>query len=128
MGTFAKLNYGMLGLIVLTGLVCVTSAHAAMPYESGLKTLTDSFQGPVAKSIGITGVIVCGATLIFAQDMSNFFRSMVLVCLCICVIVSASTVLKAVTGESGDVTVGAIMGEYPVEQWSGEHESLQGPQ
>jgi type IV secretion system protein VirB2 len=77
-----------------------TSSASAMPWESGLKALTDSITGPVAQAIGLIAIVAAGAALIFGGDMTGFMRTAVYIVLVLGIIMSAANLLTTFTGAS----------------------------
>lgn len=86
---------------VLAGAALAGSAAGTnMPWESGLKVLTDSITGPVAQAIGLIAIVAAGAALIFGGDMTGFMRTAVYIVLVLGIIMSAANLLTAFTGSS----------------------------
>ena len=76
------------------------SSSNAMPWESGLKALTDSITGPVAQAIGLIAIVAAGAALIYGGDMTGFMRTAVYIVLVLGIIMSAANLLSTFTGAS----------------------------
>jgi type IV secretion system protein VirB2 len=77
-----------------------TPGASAMPWEQGLKALTDSITGPVAQAIGLIAIVAAGAALIFGGDMTGFMRTAVYIVLVLGIIMSAANLLTTFTGVS----------------------------
>jgi type IV secretion system protein VirB2 len=95
---------------VLAGIFAMAGAASAaggggtaMPWEAGLKTLTDSISGPVAQAIGLIAIVAAGAALIFGGDMTGFMRTTVYIVLVLGLILSASNLLTTFSGSSANV-------------------------
>lgn len=86
-------------LLSLPTLVLANTA-GGLPYEDGLRKLTDSITGPVAFSISLIGVIAAGAALIFGGEMAGLLRTMIFLVLVIAIIVNASSLIDLVGGSS----------------------------
>lgn len=71
------------------------SSSGNLPWESPLKSLRDSFSGPVAFAISLIGIVVCGAMLIWGGEINEFARRMIMVVLVVAVIVLANSVLTS---------------------------------
>jgi type IV secretion system protein VirB2 len=79
------------------------TGDGALPFETPLKTLTKSLQGPVAFGISLIGIIAAGAVLIFGGEMSGFLRTMVFLVLVIAIIVNAGGVIKMISSEAAEI-------------------------
>lgn len=74
--------------------VASETASGALPYESWLKTLQQSFTGPVAFSVSLLGIISCGATLIFmGGEIGRFVRSIVYLVLVMTLLIGANSMM-----------------------------------
>jgi len=94
------------GIFAMTGAAFASSGGGgtAMPWEAGLKTLTDSISGPVAQAIGLIAIVAAGAALIFGGDMTGFMRTTVYIVLVLGLILSASNLLTTFgSGTSANV-------------------------
>lgn len=82
----------LLGLFFL----CQEIAFAAgeMPWESPLKSVSDSLTGDVAGFIALIAIFVSGALLIFGGELSEFARRMIMLVLVLSLVVSASSILN----------------------------------
>jgi len=57
-----------------------------LEWESGLSIFTDSIKGPVAYAVCLLGIIVCGATLIWGGELSEFVRRFMALILVIAIV------------------------------------------
>jgi len=94
----------VLALLSLPTLALANAAGGGLPYEDGLKKLTDSIKGPVAFAISLIGIVAAGAALIFGGEMSGFLRTMIFLVLVIAIIVNASNLISFVGGDGALVT------------------------
>jgi type IV secretion system protein VirB2 len=85
------------------------SSSTTMPWEAGLKVLTDSISGPVATAIGLIALVAAGAALIFGGDMTGFMRTSVYIVLVLGIIMSAANLLKALYGSTSAFIPGVFM-------------------
>jgi type IV secretion system protein VirB2 len=88
-----------LAVVAVILVVSPDMAHAggatAMPWDSNLKKISDSFTGPLAYGLAIIGCVACGATLIFAQEIPFFLRGVVFVVLAASFMMGANAVASA---------------------------------
>ena len=84
-------------LVLATGAIAIVPetayAQATLPWETPLKTLTDSIKGPVAYFISLLGIVVAGAMLIFGGEINEFVRRLIMLVLVISLIIFSSNVL-----------------------------------
>jgi type IV secretion system protein VirB2 len=90
----------VLSLLSLPTLALANATGGGLPYEDGLKKLTESIKGPVAFAISLIGIVAAGAALIFGGEMSGFLRTMIFLVLVIAIIVNASNLISFVGGDS----------------------------
>jgi type IV secretion system protein VirB2 len=91
------------------------SSSGSLPWESPLKSLRESFSGPVAYALAIIGIVVTGGMLIWGGEINEFARRGIMLVLVVSFIVLANSVLTSLfssaatldmaSGSSGDGTV-----------------------
>lgn len=103
----------VLTLLSLPALALASSnGGGGLPYEDGLKKLTESIKGPVAFAISLIGIVGAGAALIFGGEMSGFLRTMVFLVLVIAIIVNASGLISFIDSSAAMVAdINAKAGE-----------------
>jgi type IV secretion system protein VirB2 len=72
-----------------------TSSGGSLPWESPLKTVSDSLTGPVAYAVSLIGVVVTGAMLIFGGEINEFARRIIMLVLVIALLVSATNIMSS---------------------------------
>jgi type IV secretion system protein VirB2 len=72
-----------------------SSSSGSLPWESPLKTVSDSLTGPVAYAISLIGVVVTGAMLIFGGEINEFARRIIMLVLVIALLVSATNIMSS---------------------------------
>lgn len=123
--------YFWLGLAVIVVFFAVMeSAHAAeatagggqgLPWESPLEKIRKSFSGPVAFTFALVGIIVCGATLIWGGEVSEFARRLVYLVLVICLIVFANNLLTGVLFSGAMVPHNAVISSSDLADYAKAH-------
>lgn len=105
----------VLALLALPTLVLAKTTGGGLPYETGLKALTDSIKGPVAFAISLAGIVGAGAALVFGGEMGGFLRTMIFLILIIAIIVNASNLVTFLGGDSALVAdvIDAAVREVP---------------
>jgi type IV secretory pathway VirB2 component (pilin) len=83
------------------------TSSGGLPWESPLKTLRESFSGPVAFAISLIGIIVCGCMLIWGGEINEFARRMIMVVLVVAVIVLANSLLTGLFTNAETLTAPA---------------------
>lgn len=83
-------------------MLATKKAHAAssgggsLPWESPLKTVLNSLDGPVAYAISIIAIVAAGATLVWGGEISEFTRRIIFVVLVISLIALATSVYSSI--------------------------------
>jgi len=98
----------ILFMMCLAALASTPMAHAStssssLPWETPLKTVSDSLTGPVALSISVCALFACGATLVFGGEMTEFVKRALYAVMAIAFIVGGSSVMSSVFGVSGSL-------------------------
>jgi len=93
----------LLGLLVISALFSAdlyasVGTGGGLPYEGPLASIRNSFTGPIAFTLSILGLIVCGASLIFGGDMNGFVRGFFIVVLVISLLVASQNILATLFG------------------------------
>lgn len=75
-------------------------AHAAaaggtLPWDTGLTTLKTDLTGPVPFAIGIIGMAVAGATLVFSHELGRFAQTVCYLVIVVCFMCAAPTAATA---------------------------------
>jgi type IV secretion system protein VirB2 len=71
-----------------------STSSGGLPWESPLKTVSDSLTGPVAYAVSLIGVVVTGAMLIFGGEINEFARRIIMLVLVVALLVSATNLLS----------------------------------
>lgn len=90
-----------LALLICYSPLAMASTGGSLPWESPLTSIKDSLTGPVAGSISLIAIMVCGVMLIFGGDFSGFVRGLLNVVLAISVTVGSSSLLSFLFNTSG---------------------------
>ncbi|MCR5536983.1 MAG: TrbC/VirB2 family protein [Succinivibrio sp.] len=94
----AKTRLGLgLGLTLLSTQVLAssTSPNAALPYESWLLTLQQSFTGPVAMSVALLGMVAAGSSLIFlGGEMGRFIRTLIYLVMVMALLLGSNSLIS----------------------------------
>lgn len=98
---------GAVSGILLLGFPEVISAATTtgLPWEGPLKTIQNSFSGPIAMSVAIISIVASGAALIFGGEIGEFARKMIIVVLVLAMVVAANSVLSTLFGVSGAMVI-----------------------
>jgi len=80
-----------------------------LPWESPLKSLRESFSGPVAFAISLIGIIVCGAMLVWGGEINEFARRGIMLVLVVALIVLANSVLTSLFTQAETLHVTAAV-------------------
>lgn len=64
----------LLPLTVLSGCASATGTGAGLPWESAIKTLSDSLSGPVAFALGILMIVAGASGIMFGGDLQGWIR------------------------------------------------------
>ncbi|MHB1221958.1 MAG: TrbC/VirB2 family type IV secretion system protein [Gammaproteobacteria bacterium] len=86
----------------------ISESGSGLPWEGPLTKISNSISGPVAFVIALTGIIACGATLIWGGEISEFTRRIIYLVMVICVIVFAKSMLQ------GTLFTGAVVSQHTV--------------
>ncbi|AWK15061.1 TrbC/VirB2 family protein [Candidatus Fukatsuia symbiotica] len=82
----------------------VTSAGAdSLPFDTYLTKIRTSVSGPFAFAAAIIGLVGAGAALIFGGEMNGFLRSLIFAVLVVSFIVTADSMLTAITGKGAEI-------------------------
>ncbi|WP_341744806.1 TrbC/VirB2 family protein [Azonexus hydrophilus] len=65
----------LLAAVLLLLAFSMEAAHAALPWEGPLCMVATSLKGPVAKSIAVIAIVICGL-LMAVGEMSGMFKSL----------------------------------------------------
>ena len=106
MGNWTKTVAQRLPLLVMLFLLggvflaAPDSAHAAqgttsLQWEAPLQKFADSLKGPVAFSISLLGVVVCGAMLVFGGEINEFARRGIMLVLAVATLAFATGLLTS---------------------------------
>ncbi len=94
----SMLTIGAFALLLAVAIVLPDQAWAAssvgLPWESPLKTISNSLTGPVAYAVSLIGVVVTGAMLIFGGEINEFARRIIMLVLVVALLVSATNLLS----------------------------------
>jgi len=70
------------------------TANAQLPWEQPLTQLQNSLTGPVAKSIGVIALAICGGMLAFGGELSDFTKRVLMVVLALSVMLLANNFMS----------------------------------
>ena len=79
------------------------AATTGLEWEGPLKKFVDSIKGPVAFSISLLGIVVCGAMLVFGGEINEFVRRFIMLVMVVSVIIFAASLLSNLFGGSSAV-------------------------
>src|SRR5438876_1126025 len=92
-------------LVVLAGVFFVVPEHAhaaqqgpGLQWEGPLDKFTSSLKGPVAFSISLLGIIVCGAMLVFGGEINEFVRRGIMLVMAVALVALATSLLSTLFG------------------------------
>lgn len=91
------------GLFTPAATFASSYGSGALEWESPLAKVSSSIKGPVAFAISLLAIVVCGATLVWGGEISDFVRRLVMLVLVISLIVFAGSLLQSLFG------VGALL-------------------
>ena len=77
------------------------AAGTGLPWEPALETVKNSLTGPVAMVVGVLGIVVCGAMLVFGGDMQEFVRRILYLVLAVSLLMSAVAMMNTLFGAGG---------------------------
>lgn len=94
--TKMKLSLSLSLLLLSTRvLASSTTPNAALPYESWLLTLQQSFTGPVAMSVGLLGIVAAGSSLIFlGGEMGRFIRTLIYLVMVMALLLGSNSLIS----------------------------------
>ncbi len=73
-----------------------------LPFTSAVGALTDFMAGPAIFTLGILGIVVAGAVLIFGGEFSGFVRSVCMMVIAVSMIFVSSNLVKGILGGDHD--------------------------
>jgi len=79
------------------------SGGTTMPWESGLATISNSLQGPVAYAVAIIGFIVAAIGFVIQGEMTGIMKKLVQAVMGIAVLLSVVSLISAFFGVSAAV-------------------------
>lgn len=104
-----KINQSTLGwcalglMLMLITMEPAFAAQTGLEWEGPLKKFVDSIKGPVAFSISLLGIVVCGAMLVFGGEINEFVRRFIMLVMVVSVIIFAASLLSNLFGGSSAV-------------------------
>ena len=107
-------------LIFLSLVVFLNDAYAVgqsnTAWDTPLDSLLGALEGPVAYTISLLAIFVCGATLAFGGEMHEFARRLIMVVLVVALIMTARTFLESAFDISATVDGYVVV---HIESWEG---------
>jgi len=91
----------VLALFAVSTLPAHAGTTTGLPWESPLTTIKNSLSGPVAMTISIIAVCVCGAMLIWGGEMGEFAKRLVMVVLVISLLVASNSIISTLFSATG---------------------------
>ena len=79
------------------------AATTGLPWEHPLQLIANSLTGPVAFFVGIIGFAIAGCVLVFAHEMGEFGRKIVMLSMVVSTLVFATPILSSAFGISASV-------------------------
>ncbi|OUY24180.1 hypothetical protein BLK90_26865 [Klebsiella pneumoniae] len=73
-----------------------------LPFTSAVGALTDFMTGPAIFTLGIIGIVVAGAVLVFGGEFSGFVRSVFMMVIAVSMIFVSSNLVKGILGGDHD--------------------------
>ena len=110
-----KLSILLLLIIIAMVFLGLDPAHAStggsgssgesMPWEGPLTAMAASFKGPVAFSIALIGMVICGGMLVFGGELGDFARRAIMLMLAISIMSLGTSLLTSMFGLGGAVII-----------------------
>lgn len=88
-------------LVALIVSMFSTTYAAALPWDSGLRSLSTNITGVVAPVIGLLSIVAAAAMLIWGGEINGFIRSMIYTVLVVGIIVGAASILSMIQQGAG---------------------------
>ena len=82
------------GATLAAASLSTTASAGGLPWEQPLTQLQDSLTGPVAKSIGVIALAICGGMLAFGGELSDFTKRVLMVVLALSVMLLANNFMS----------------------------------
>lgn len=97
------LRFSVLLTTLLAHQIVMAAATTGLPYENPLTTFRTSLSGPVALSIAIIAIVVCGWRLIWGGELGDFAKAMIMIILVVAIVVAANATLTILFGATSAV-------------------------
>jgi type IV secretory pathway VirB2 component (pilin) len=90
-------NGMLLGLLVLWVLAPAANAGTTggLPWESPMHLIAQSLTGPVAYALGLIGIAISGASMLWGGELTEFGRRAAMIGLVVSVLVFAAPLLSS---------------------------------
>jgi type IV secretion system protein VirB2 len=80
--------------VLVALLFAADAARAAgLPWEGPLQQIQASLTGPAARAIGVIALAVCGGTLAFGGELSDFTKRVMMVVMALSVMLLANNII-----------------------------------
>ena len=100
--TYAALALSVL-ILLLPEAAYASGTGTSMPWESGLKQISDSFKGPTAYFIAVIGFVVAAVAFVIQGEMTGIAKRLVQSVIGISVLLSIAALINNFFGVSGAV-------------------------
>ena len=84
----------LLLLILPNPAFAAASGGGGLPWEAPIQTIANSLTGPVAFSISLLGMLVCGAVLIWGGEINDFVRRLIMLVLVISLLLLGNNLIS----------------------------------
>jgi type IV secretory pathway VirB2 component (pilin) len=92
----------LLGTLSFSSMALAQAAGGGtLPWEGPLQTLATSLTGPVARSIGVVAIAVCGGMLAFGGELNEITKRILMVVLALTVLLLGSGFITGLGLPSG---------------------------
>lgn len=86
-----------------------STAGGGLPFDTWLTNVRNSITGPFAFTVAVISFVSAGVSLIFAQEISSFMRTLLYITLALSFVVAAQNMVSAITGKGAEITPLASM-------------------
>lgn len=98
----------VLGLLFFAGDALASGTATGLPWEGPLERFVASIRGPVAYSLSLLGLIVCGGMLVFGGELNEMVRRLVILVLVISILAFAVAILNTLFAGGASVVAGHL--------------------
>jgi len=90
-------------LSILAPSQALASSSQNLPWEAPLQKLASSLTGPVAQSICLIAIVICGCALIFGGEIGDFTKRMIYIVMVVAFILGATGFITTMFSSSSAV-------------------------